>query len=113
MKPVRWVGGSEKDLETMPDIPRREIRAALLAAENGGKADYAKPMRGDLRDVVEVVAHNRDGTFRGVYYVGKELIYALHFFQKKSKHGIATPKRELELIRRRFAWARRQEREAG
>jgi predicted XRE-type DNA-binding protein len=33
------------------------------------------------------------GTFRGMYYVGKALMYALHFFRKKSKHGIATPKK--------------------
>jgi len=113
MKPVRWVGGSEKDLEGMPDAPRREIRAALFAAESGGKARNAKPMHGDLGDVIEVVTHDRVGTFRGMYYIGKELIYALHFFQKKSKHGIATPKRELDLIRRRLAFAHRQEREVG
>jgi phage-related protein len=28
----------------------------------------------------------------------KEAVYVLHAFQKKSKRGIATPKREIELI---------------
>ena len=77
----------------MPDVPRLEIRAAIFAAQSGGKVGYSKPMRGDLRYVMEVVAHDRDGTFRGMYYVGKELIYALHFFQKKSKQGIKTPQK--------------------
>lgn len=113
MKPVRWIGGSKRDLENLPAVVQHVIRTALFAAQTGRKVDYAKPMRGDLRQAMGIVAHDRDGTFRGIYYVGKELIYALHFFQKKSKHGIKTPKRELDLIRSRLAWTHRQEREAG
>ena len=30
-------------------------------------------------------------------------IYVLHVFQKKSKRGIATPKREIDLVQRRLA----------
>jgi phage-related protein len=113
MKPVVWIGGAKKDLENMPREAQWSIRMALFAAQFGRRTDYAKRMRGDLRDAIEIVAHDRDGAFRGVYYVGRELIYALHFFQKKSKRGIATPQRELDLIRRRLARARRQEREDG
>jgi phage-related protein len=109
MKPVHWVGGSRKDIERMPRDAQRAMRLALFAAQTGRKVDYVKQMRGDLRKAMEIVANDRDGAFRGVYYVGKELIYALHFFQKKSKRGIATPKKELDLIRRRLAWARSQE----
>jgi phage-related protein len=29
-------------------------------------------------------------------------VYALHAFQKKSTHGIATPKREMDLVRQRL-----------
>jgi phage-related protein len=36
-----------------------------------------------------------------------DAIYVLHAFQKKSKKGIATPKQEIDLIRRRLAAARR------
>jgi phage-related protein len=41
------------------------------------------------------------------------VVYVLHAFQKKSKKGIATPKRDMDLIRRRLAEAMRdyQERE--
>ncbi len=30
-------------------------------------------------------------------------VYVLHVFQKKSKRGIATPKREIDLVKRRLA----------
>jgi phage-related protein len=33
--------------------------------------------------------------------------YVLHAFQKKSKSGIATPKKEIDLIRKRLADAER------
>jgi phage-related protein len=33
-------------------------------------------------------------------------LYVLHCFQKKSKRGIKTPKKEIDLVRRRFAWAK-------
>jgi len=43
---------------------------------------------------------NHDGdTYRAVYTVRcAEAIYVLHYFQKKSKRGIKTPKKELDLI---------------
>jgi phage-related protein len=40
-----------------------------------------------------------------------EAIYVLHAFHKKSTRGAATPKREIDLIRRRFADADRIHRE--
>jgi phage-related protein len=48
----------------------------------------------------------RGATYRGIYTTRlKGFISVLHCFQKKSKAGIKTPKRDLELIRRRFAEA--------
>jgi phage-related protein len=40
-----------------------------------------------------------------------EAIYVRHAFQKKSKSGIATTKRGIELIRQRLAEAERMHRE--
>jgi phage-related protein len=46
----------------------------------------------------------RSDAFRAVYTVRfAEVIYVLHAFQKKSTRGVETPKRELDLIRRRLA----------
>jgi len=47
-------------------------------------------------------------TYRAVYTVRfADAVYVLHCFQKKSTRGIATPKRELELIRERLKEAER------
>jgi phage-related protein len=37
----------------------------------------------------------------------QEAVYVLHAFQKKSVKGIATPKKEMDLIARRLAEAER------
>jgi phage-related protein len=55
-------------------------------------------------NAVEIVSDYHGDTYRGVFTTRfKGFIYVLHCFQKKSKAGIKTPKRDLELIRRRFA----------
>ena len=53
--------------------------------------------------VLEIVSDFDGNTFRAVYTVKiKGVIYVLHAFQKKSKKGIATPKAELDKIKRRL-----------
>ena len=50
---------------------------------------------------------SRMNTFRTVYTVRfAKAVYVLHAFQKKARHGIATPKGELDVIRARLARAR-------
>jgi phage-related protein len=52
---------------------------------------------------LEVVSDYRGDTFRAVYTVRlANRVLVLHAFQKKSKHGIATPQADVELIRRRL-----------
>lgn len=52
------------------------------------------------------MASGVDDTYRAVYTVRfHDAIYVLHAFQKKSKKGIATPQRELELIKQRLVAA--------
>ena len=56
--------------------------------------------------MLEVIARHDGDTFRPVYTVRfGEMIYVLHVFQKKSKCGISTPKKEIELIRKRLKLA--------
>jgi phage-related protein len=46
-------------------------------------------------------------TYRAVYTVRfAGVVYVPHAFQKESKHGIATPRAELELIEQRLSRAR-------
>ena len=53
--------------------------------------------------VIELRETDRSGTYRVIYTVEvAELIFVLHAFQKKSKSGIATPKQDIDLIKRRL-----------
>ena len=61
--------------------------------------------------VMEIVERDRSGTYRAVYTAHFDGVYVLHVFQKKSKRGIATPKQDIELIKKRFAEAERDHKE--
>ena len=67
-------------------------------------------LHGDLSGVSELVADSEDGnTYRCFYTVRLELfVWVLHCFEKKATRGIATPKRELDMIRRRLKEAREE-----
>ncbi|HTZ74693.1 MAG TPA: type II toxin-antitoxin system RelE/ParE family toxin [Candidatus Aquilonibacter sp.] len=108
-KTVRWVGTSLKDLRLCPDGVRSDIGYALFAAQQGKIDPAAKPLKGfGGASVVEIVASDLGDTWRAVYTVRfKDAIYVLHVFQKKSTRGIATPAREIELVRRRLVEAER------
>jgi len=55
-------------------------------------------------NAVEIVSDYRGDTYRCIYTTRfKGFIYVLHCFQKKSKAGVRTPKRDLELLLRRLA----------
>ena len=111
--PVLWVGSSRRDLRAMPQEVRRDIGQALYTAQQGMTDPAAKPLKGfGGARVMEIVARHRTDAYRAVYTAHFEnAVYVLHVFQKKSKSGIATPKHEIELIRRRFAEAERHYRE--
>lgn len=51
-------------------------------------------------------------TYRTMYTVRfADTLYVLHAFQKKSAHGIETPQREMETVRRNLTRARQTEEE--
>ena len=113
LKPLRWIGSSHKDVRSFPPSVKSEIGHALYAAQKGETDPAAKPLTGfGGRGVLKIVTDHRGDTWRSVYTVRLEgAIYVLHAFQKKSKKGLATPKRELDLIRQRLADAERDCRE--
>ena len=108
-RPVTWVGSSRAELKRFPQPVRRDMGKALYAAQCGDTDPAAKPMRGfGGARVMEIVDLHDTNTYRAVYTAQfGEAIYVLHAFQKKSKRGIATPAREMELVRRRLAEAER------
>ena len=107
-KPVRWIGGTKDDVSGFPPDVRRRVGNALWRAQLGRKVLYAKPLKGfGDAGVLEIVDDHDGDTFRAVYTVRfARAVYVLHAFQKKSRHGIATPKAELQRITRRLREAR-------
>jgi phage-related protein len=110
---LEWLGSSRKDLRAFPRQARREIGVALYAAQQGETDPAAKPLKGfGGASIMEIVSEDQGGAWRAVYTIRfVEAVYVLHAFQKKSKRGIATPKQEIELIKRRLAEAARLHRE--
>lgn len=108
-KPVVWMGSSRKDLKTFPEDVQVHVGYALYGAQCGEEYASVKALKGfGGRSVLEIVAPHEGDTYRAVYTVKfADAIYVLHAFQKKSKSGIATPKTEIDLIRRRLADAER------
>lgn len=102
-RPVSWIKAALKEFETFPEGARSICLAALTIAAEGGKADIAKPMQHMGTGVFEIALAFRGGAFRVVYALqhGDE-IWVVHAFPKKSKQGIKTPRREIELIRQRL-----------
>ena len=72
--------------------------------KRGKKHSQAKPLKGfGGAGVLEVVEDHLGDTFRAVYTVKiAGVVYVLHCFQKKSKHGIETPKHDIDLIKDRL-----------
>jgi phage-related protein len=103
-RPLYWLGSARKDLQAMPEIVQDTFGYALYLAQAGRKHDQAKPLKGfGSAGVLEVVESEDGGTYRAVYTVKLgHAVYVLHCFQKKSSHGIATPKRDVDLIRERM-----------
>ena len=117
LKPVVWIGSSRKDLRTFPRAGATRHGIGLLAVQYGVEPPSAKALKGfGRRSVLELIDDQAGDTYRAVYTVRFEgTVYVLHAFQKKAKKGIATPKRDIELIRRRLreAEAAHRQRQKG
>jgi phage-related protein len=104
LKPVIWVGSSRKDLRAFPEPVQDHMGYALYVAQRGGKHRDTKTLSGfGGAGVVEVVKDFRGDTFRAVYTLRYAAsVYVLHAFQKKSKTGGETPRRDIELVKQRL-----------
>ena len=107
-RPIIWVASSKEDLKALSEEVQDHIGFALYQAQIGLKHRDAKPLKGLGSGVFEVVSAFRGDAYRAVYSVGfPEVVYVLHVFQKKSRKRIATPRAEIDLVRRRFSRAAR------
>jgi phage-related protein len=103
-KPLEWIGSSHRDLMELPTNVRRFFGYALSLAQAGDQHEAAKVLKNfGSAGVLEVVENDAGGTYRAVYTVKfAEAVFVLHCFQKKSKHGIATPKKDMDIVRSRL-----------
>ena len=101
---LEWIGSSHRDLMALPADVRRFFGYALSLAQAGDRHDAAKVLKGfGGAGVLEVIENDADGTYRAVYTVKfEEAVFVLHCFQKKSKRGIATPKKDMDIIHARL-----------
>jgi phage-related protein len=103
LKPVEWVGGSLDALRRCPEAVQDLMGYALFLAQCGDRHSAAKPLKGDLGGLVEIVDDWDGNTYRAVYTAKLAgAIYVLHVFQKKATRGIATPRHVIALIKGRY-----------
>jgi phage-related protein len=102
-----WLVDSLDRLTSFPRAVRKRLGFALYQAQIGQRPENAKMLHGFAETVWQVRADDTSGTYRAVYVAQfREAVYVLHAFQKKAKSGLATPHRELDLIRQRLRLAR-------
>jgi phage-related protein len=107
LKPVEWTGTTLQDLRRFPGPVQDVMGYALHVAQLGDHPSEAKRLKGELAGILEIVDDFERGTYRVVYTVRLAgVVYVLHVFQKKSTRGISTPRREIDLIKDRYRWAR-------
>ena len=90
------------------------ISAKPSTQRNRGETDpAAKPLKGfGGASVMEIVDRHDTNTYRAVYTANfAGTLYVLHAFQKKSKRGISTPQKDINLIKQRLAIARQHDKE--
>lgn len=99
---ISWLKAALRDFEDFPEEMQNDMLDALTVAAEGGKSDKAKPFKDVDGGVFEIALRRRGDAFRTLYAIkiGAD-IWVIHAFQKKSKSGIKTPQREIDLIRER------------
>ena len=106
LKEAIWIGDSKTKLKEFPESVQKDIGDALFFAQAGSMSPAAKPFKGVGSGVFEIRADYRTDTYCAVYAVKiGERVYILHCFQKKSRRGIKTSKRDVALIKRRLRLA--------
>jgi len=106
LRPVVWLGNSKKNLRDFPEGAQKLLGDELQLIQFGGMPKDAKPFKGVGSGVLEIALRYASDAYRVVLAVqiGRR-IYVLHAFQKKSKKDIETPKRDVDLIKKRYAEA--------
>ena len=108
LKPLFWVASARKDYAAFPEVAQDQVGYALYLAQVGAAHARTKVLKGfGDAGVLEVVSAFDGDAYRTIYTVRFErAVYVLHAFKKKSRAGVATPKAEIDLIRKRLKEAK-------
>ncbi|MDR0439585.1 MAG: type II toxin-antitoxin system RelE/ParE family toxin [Candidatus Accumulibacter sp.] len=101
MKPLEFLGSSQKDLREMPADVRHALGLELMTVQFGGEPSDFKPMPDVGAGAYEIRCRdNANGAFR-VMYVAKfaDAIHVLHAFQKKTRK---TARYDIDLAAKRY-----------
>jgi len=107
LRTVVWLGDSRRNIQAFPLGARKLVGDELQLVQFGGMPKDAKPFHGVGSGVFEIALAYETNAYRTVFAVqlGAK-IYVLHAFQKKSKSGIKTPQKDIDLIKRRYKEAK-------
>ncbi len=105
-RPLVWLGDSKKNIQSFPKGAQKLLGNELQLVQFGGMPKDAKPLKGIGSGVIELALRYASDAYRVVtaLQLGAR-IYVLHAFQKKSKKGSETPKRDVDLISKRYSEA--------
>lgn len=101
MKPVAFCGDSLYLLRHFPEGARHDAGYQLELLQRGEQPMDFKPMPAIGKGVEELRVWDDSGTYRVIYTARlADAVYVLHVFQKKTRE---TPKRDIEIAKRRFS----------
>jgi phage-related protein len=107
-KPLLFAPGARDEIVRMPLPVKQRFGYHLRDVQNGDTPVNATPFEGSRAGEIMKFSENYDGdTYRCVYAAKfPKAVYVLSVFQKKSKAGIATPRRDVQAAYHRFAQAK-------
>src|SRR5437899_13044899 len=101
------MGNSKRNIQAFPKGAQKLIGDELQLVQFGGMPKDAKPFKGVGSGVFEIALACEANAYRAVFAVQLGArIHVLHAFQKKSKSGIKTPQKDVDLIRQRYKQAK-------
>jgi phage-related protein len=103
LRDISWLKGALKDFRSFPLPAQQKAARGLTQIAEGDTPEIAKPMNGLGVGVWELAIKERGDAFRVIYALQlDDDVWVVHAFQKKSTSGIATPKREIDVVRERI-----------
>ena len=110
IREIEWLFDTREVVCQFLEKVKKEVGHALFFVQVGETHPKSKQLKELGSGVYEIISNFMTDTYRAVYAVkiGTK-IYVLHAFKKKSRKGISTPKKEIELIKKRLRAAKNLE----